>query len=87
MIQLLLDTHGWFSLDSLQDTSDPVASSLLQPQSPGTLVLELDWLPTRTKRDEPLVLCIAGADSSFRLIEINVYVNFKTHCLDIHLLF
>uniref|UniRef100_A0A0E0CF84 Uncharacterized protein n=1 Tax=Oryza meridionalis TaxID=40149 RepID=A0A0E0CF84_9ORYZ len=42
------------------------------PQSPGTLVLELDWLSTRTKKDEPLVLCIAGADSSFRLIEVNI---------------
>ncbi|XP_028548935.1 WD repeat-containing protein 11-like [Dendrobium catenatum] len=54
------------------DTADPLAYSLLQPQSPGTLVLELDWLPMRTKRDEPLVLCIAGADSSFRLIEVSI---------------
>ncbi|KAJ4758363.1 Transducin family protein / WD-40 repeat family protein [Rhynchospora pubera] len=54
------------------DTPDPLANSLLQPQSPGTLVLELDWLPMRTNKDEPLVLSIAGADSSFRLIEINI---------------
>ncbi|KAJ0985697.1 hypothetical protein J5N97_004053 [Dioscorea zingiberensis] len=54
------------------DTPDPLANALLQPQSPGTLVLELDWLPTRTNKDEPLVLCIAGADSSFRLIEVNM---------------
>ncbi|XP_020597443.1 WD repeat-containing protein 11-like isoform X2 [Phalaenopsis equestris] len=60
-----------FSIFDL-DTSDPLAFALLQPQSTGTLVLELDWLPMRTKRDEPLVLCIAGADSSFRLIEVGV---------------
>ncbi|PKA64675.1 hypothetical protein AXF42_Ash007422 [Apostasia shenzhenica] len=60
-----------FSIFDL-DTSDPLANALLQPQSPGTLVLELDWLPMRRKKEEPLVLCIAGADSSFRLIEVNV---------------
>uniref|UniRef100_A0A1D1YAN9 WD repeat-containing protein 11 n=1 Tax=Anthurium amnicola TaxID=1678845 RepID=A0A1D1YAN9_9ARAE len=54
------------------DTQDPLANSLLQPQSPGTLVLELDWLPTRTQKNEPPVLCITGADSSFRVIEINI---------------
>uniref|UniRef100_A0A0E0CF78 Uncharacterized protein n=1 Tax=Oryza meridionalis TaxID=40149 RepID=A0A0E0CF78_9ORYZ len=59
------NTFSIFDLDS----ADPLANALLQPQSPGTLVLELDWLSTRTKKDEPLVLCIAGADSSFRLIE------------------
>ncbi|KAJ3671195.1 hypothetical protein LUZ60_008621 [Juncus effusus] len=60
-----------FSIFDL-DTADPLANAVLQPQSPGTLVLELDWLPMRTSKDEPLVLCIAGADSSFRLIEINM---------------
>ncbi|KAK9141734.1 hypothetical protein Syun_011134 [Stephania yunnanensis] len=54
------------------DSQDPLANSLLQPQLPGTLVLELDWLPLRTDKNEPLVLCIAGADSSFRLIEVNI---------------
>ncbi|OEL29402.1 hypothetical protein BAE44_0009580 [Dichanthelium oligosanthes] len=63
------NTFSIFDLDS----PDPLANALLQPQSPGTLVLELDWLSTRTKKDEPLVLCIAGADSSFRLIEVNMY--------------
>uniref|UniRef100_A0A0E0CF81 Uncharacterized protein n=1 Tax=Oryza meridionalis TaxID=40149 RepID=A0A0E0CF81_9ORYZ len=62
------NTFSIFDLDS----ADPLANALLQPQSPGTLVLELDWLSTRTKKDEPLVLCIAGADSSFRLIEVNI---------------
>ncbi|XP_006646857.2 WD repeat-containing protein 11-like [Oryza brachyantha] len=62
------NTFSIFDLDS----ADPLANALLQPQSPGTLVLELDWLSTRTKKDEPLVLCIAGADSSFRLIEVNM---------------
>ncbi|XP_058074403.1 uncharacterized protein LOC131223110 isoform X2 [Magnolia sinica] len=60
-----------FSIFDL-DTQDPLANALLQPQSPGTLVLELDWLPLRTDKNEPLVLCIAGADSSFRLIEVNI---------------
>ncbi|KAK4764333.1 hypothetical protein SAY87_013771 [Trapa incisa] len=52
------------------DSSDPLANSLLQPQFPGTLVLELDWLSVRMDKSDPLVLCIAGADSSFRLIEV-----------------
>lgn len=56
----------------LQDTQDPLANSLLQPQFPGILVLELDWLPSRTNINDPLVLCIAGADSSFRLVEVNM---------------
>ncbi|GKA99446.1 transducin/WD40 repeat family protein, partial [Tanacetum coccineum] len=60
----------WFS-DS-QDSPDPLANSLLQPQFPGTLVLELDWLPVRTDKNDPLVLCITGADSSFRLVEVNI---------------
>ncbi|GJY87556.1 zf-CCHC domain-containing protein [Tanacetum coccineum] len=60
----------WFS-DS-QDSPDPLANSLLQPQFPGTLVLELDWLPVRTDKNYPLVLCITGADSSFRLVEVNM---------------
>jgi hypothetical protein len=55
-----------------QDSPDPLANSLLQPQFPGTLVLELDWLPLRTDKNDPLVLCIAGADGSFRLVDINV---------------
>lgn len=62
------NTFSVFDLDS----PDPLANSLLQPQFPGTLVLELDWLPSRTDKNDPLVLCIAGADSSFRLVEVNV---------------
>ncbi|OMO81166.1 hypothetical protein CCACVL1_12565 [Corchorus capsularis] len=61
------NTFSVFDLDS----PDPLANSLLQPQFPGTLVLELDWLPMRTDKNDPLVLCIAGADSSFRLVEVN----------------
>ncbi|KAK4784437.1 hypothetical protein SAY86_018805 [Trapa natans] len=52
------------------DSADPLANSILQPQFPGTLVLELDWLSVRMDKSDPLVLCIAGADSSFRLIEV-----------------
>nr|KAJ0197198.1 hypothetical protein LSAT_V11C700360200 [Lactuca sativa] len=62
------NTFSVFDLDS----PDPLANSLLQPQFPGTLVLELDWLPLRTDKNDPLVLCITGADSSFRLIEVNI---------------
>ncbi|KAL8239747.1 hypothetical protein R6Q59_016314 [Mikania micrantha] len=62
------NTFSVFDLDS----PDPLANSLLQPQFPGTLVLELDWLPVRTDKNDPLVLCITGADSSFRLVEVNV---------------
>jgi hypothetical protein len=62
------NTFSVFDLDS----QDPLANSLLQPQFPGTLVLELDWLPVRTDKNDPLVLCIAGADSSFRLFEVNI---------------
>ncbi|XP_019452543.1 PREDICTED: WD repeat-containing protein 11-like isoform X1 [Lupinus angustifolius] len=60
------NTFSVFDLDS----PDPLAHSLLQPQFPGTLVLELDWLPLRTGENDPLVLCIAGADSSFRLVQL-----------------
>nr|XP_043621964.1 WD repeat-containing protein 11-like [Erigeron canadensis] len=62
------NTFSVFDLDS----QDPLANSLLQTQYPGTLVLELDWLPVRTDKNDPLVLCIAGADSSFRLIQVNI---------------
>ncbi|KAB1199382.1 WD repeat-containing protein 11 [Morella rubra] len=62
------NTFSVFDLDSL----DPLANSVLQPQFPGTLVLELDWLPLRTNKNDPMVLCIAGADSSFRLLEVNI---------------
>lgn len=62
------NTFAVFDLDS----PDPLANSLLQPQFPGTLVLELDWMPLRTDKNDPLILCIAGADSSFRLVEVKV---------------
>ncbi|GAV82489.1 hypothetical protein CFOL_v3_25940 [Cephalotus follicularis] len=62
------NTFSVFDLDS----PDPLANSLLQPQFPGTLVLELDWLPLRTDSNDPLVLCIAAADGSFRLVEVNI---------------
>ncbi|KAI4377162.1 hypothetical protein MLD38_014839 [Melastoma candidum] len=54
------------------DSPDPLANSLIQPQFPGTLVVELDWLPVRIDKNDPLVLCLAGADSSFRLIEVKI---------------
>ncbi|KAF3790619.1 WD repeat-containing protein 11 [Nymphaea thermarum] len=61
-----------FSIFDL-DTQDPLANALLQPQFLGTLVLELDWLLLRTDSEESLALCIAGADSSFRLIEVCIH--------------
>uniref|UniRef100_A0A1J3DP85 WD repeat-containing protein 11 n=1 Tax=Noccaea caerulescens TaxID=107243 RepID=A0A1J3DP85_NOCCA len=67
----VLFNDNTFSVYDL-DSPDPVAQSLLQPQIPGTLVLELDWLPLRTDKNDPLVLCIAGADSTFRLVEVIV---------------
>lgn len=54
------------------DSPDPLANSVLQPRYPGTLVLELDWLTLRFDKNDPLVLCLAGADSSFRLVEVNI---------------
>jgi hypothetical protein len=63
-----------FHVSQMQDSQDPLANSLLQPQFPGTLVLELDWLPLRTQKNDPMVLCIAGADGSFCLVEVNMYV-------------
>lgn len=50
-------------------------------------MLELDWLPLRTDKTEPLVLCIAGADSSFRLIAVNMYVKIFSYFLYLASLF
>ncbi|XP_024526780.1 WD repeat-containing protein 11 [Selaginella moellendorffii] len=52
------------------DTQDPVANSLVQPQLAGMLVLELDWYPLRIEKQDPLQLCLVGADGSFRMLEI-----------------
>ncbi|EPS68588.1 hypothetical protein M569_06178, partial [Genlisea aurea] len=72
------NTFSVFDLDS----PDPLANSVLQPQLPGTLVQELDWLPLRRDKDDPLVLCIAGADSSFRIIELPGYLGVKPSWFD-----
>jgi hypothetical protein len=55
---------------AVQDTHDPLANTLVQPHLGGILVLELDWYPLRPDKNEPLLLCIAGADGSFRLLEV-----------------
>lgn len=55
---------------AVQDTHDPLAHTLVQPHLGGILVLELDWYPLRPDKNEPLLLCIAGADGSFRLLEV-----------------
>ncbi|CAL9234326.1 unnamed protein product [Arabidopsis halleri] len=60
-----------FSIYDL-DSPDPLAISLMRPQIPGTLILELDWLPLRTSKFDSLVLCVAGTDGSFRLVEVHV---------------
>ncbi|KAJ4872030.1 Transducin family protein / WD-40 repeat family protein [Raphanus sativus] len=54
------------------DTPDPLAISVIRPQIPGTLILELDWLALGTSRVNSLVLCVVGTDSSFRLVEVRV---------------
>ncbi|KAL4574582.1 hypothetical protein LXL04_021416 [Taraxacum kok-saghyz] len=69
-IAVLFNDNTFSVLDL--DSQDPLANSLLQTRFPGTLVLELDWLPVRTDKNDPLVLCIAGADSSFRLVQVNI---------------
>ncbi|KAL9300785.1 putative transcription factor WD40-like family [Arabidopsis thaliana] len=60
-----------FSIYDL-DSPDPLAISLMRPQIPGTLILELDWLPLRTSKFDSLVLCVAGTDGSFRLVEVHL---------------
>ncbi|XP_057818736.2 uncharacterized protein LOC131031599 isoform X2 [Cryptomeria japonica] len=66
----VLFNDNTFSIYDL-DTQDPLANAILQPQFAGILVLELDWFPLRFDKKEPLLLCLAGADSSFRLLEVN----------------
>jgi hypothetical protein len=70
-IAVLFNDHSFAVYDL--DTQDPLANALVQPQLGGILVLELEWNPLRTDRNEPLMLCIAGADSSFRLLEVQKY--------------
>ncbi|KAH9305179.1 hypothetical protein KI387_009583, partial [Taxus chinensis] len=67
----VLFNDNTFSIYDL-DTQDPLANAILQPQFAGILVLELEWFPLRFDKKEPLLLCIAGADSSFRLLEVNI---------------
>ncbi|XP_010473707.1 PREDICTED: uncharacterized protein LOC104753113 isoform X1 [Camelina sativa] len=62
-------------------TRSVTSQSLVQPQIHGALVLELDWLLLRIDKNDPLVLCIAGADNTFRLVEVTVYVYTEVHCL------
>ncbi|BFI33782.1 hypothetical protein AXG93_59s1230 [Marchantia polymorpha subsp. ruderalis] len=67
-IAVLFNDHTFAVYDL--DTQDPLANALVHPQLGGILVLELDWFPLRADKHEPLLLCIAGADGSFRLLEI-----------------
>ncbi|XP_010533145.1 PREDICTED: WD repeat-containing protein 11 [Tarenaya hassleriana] len=69
-VSVLFDDNSFCILDL--DSPDPSAISVLQPQFPDTLVLQFDWLPLRTDKTDPLVLCIAGTDSSFRMVEVHV---------------
>ncbi|KAL2631416.1 hypothetical protein R1flu_016102 [Riccia fluitans] len=68
-IAVLFNDHT-FAVYEL-DTQDPVANALVHPQLGGIYVLELDWFPLRADKNEPLLLCIVGADGSFRLLEIS----------------
>ncbi|CAM6125774.1 unnamed protein product [Calypogeia fissa] len=67
-IAVLFNDHTFAVYDL--DTQDPLANALVQPQYGGILVLELDWFPLRADKHEPLLLCVAGADGSFRLLEV-----------------
>ncbi|XP_010510885.1 PREDICTED: WD repeat-containing protein 11-like isoform X1 [Camelina sativa] len=71
-----------FSIYDL-DSPDPLSISLMRPQIPGTLILELDWLPLRTSKFDSLVLCVAGTDGSFRLVEVHVDEKMTTQISDI----
>ncbi|KAJ7557212.1 hypothetical protein O6H91_05G117000 [Diphasiastrum complanatum] len=53
------------------DAQDPIANALVQPQLAGILVLELDWFPVRSDKQDPLLLCVIGADNSFRLLDVH----------------
>lgn len=77
----VLFNDNTFSIFDL-DTQDPLANAILQPQFAGILVLELDWFPLRVDKKEPLLLCIAGADSSFRLLEVNTQGNKPVQLLE-----
>ncbi|XP_048608744.1 WD repeat-containing protein 11 isoform X2 [Brassica napus] len=62
------NTFSFYDIDS----PDPLAISLIRPQIPGSLILELDWLALGTSRFDSLVLCVVGTDGSFRLVEVRV---------------
>ncbi|KAG5404864.1 hypothetical protein IGI04_010983 [Brassica rapa subsp. trilocularis] len=62
------NTFSFYDIDS----PDPLAISLIRPQIPGSLILELDWLALGTSRFDSLVLCVVGTDGSFRLVEVHV---------------
>lgn len=57
----------------LQNTQDPLKNAIVQSQIGGILVSELDWFPIRFADSDIMLLCIAGADGSFRLLEVNMY--------------
>ncbi|KAH7442491.1 hypothetical protein KP509_03G091500 [Ceratopteris richardii] len=67
-------TFGIYDLN----TQDPLKSAIFQSQIGGVLVLELDWFPLRFDESESFLLCIAGADSSFRLLEVNMLSGSKS---------
>lgn len=66
-VAVLFNDHTFAIYDL--NTQDPLANAIVQSQLGGVLVLELDWFPLRFEGNESMLLCIAGADSSFRLLE------------------
>ncbi|MCO5563310.1 hypothetical protein L7F22_016950 [Adiantum nelumboides] len=68
-VAVLFNDHTYAVYDL--NTQDPLKKAIVQSQLGGVLVLELDWFPFRLDESEPLLLCVAGADSSFRLLEVN----------------
>eukprot|EP00250_Pteridium_aquilinum_P015429 c22572_g1_i1 orf=475-4656(+) len=75
-VAVLFNDHT-FSVYDL-NTQDPLKNAIVQSQLGGVLVLELDWFPLRLQENESLLLCIAGADSSFRLLEVNTSSGLKS---------
>ncbi|KAI5069331.1 hypothetical protein GOP47_0015632 [Adiantum capillus-veneris] len=75
-VAVLFNDHTYAIYDL--NTQDPLKNAIVQSQLGGVLVLELDWFPLRLDESESPLLCIAGADSSFRLLEVNTSAGSKS---------
>lgn len=75
-VAVLFNDHTFAVYDL--NTQDPLKNAIVQSQLGGVLVLELDWFPLRFEESGFMLLCIAGADSSFRLLEVNTSAGSKS---------